>query len=254
MRILSKLAKGAFTIYALILFVAFLLLLFPFIVIASFFGKVNGGNMIYRLCQFWSDCIFPMVGIFHKNYYEQAHDRSKPSVIVFNHTSYLDIPIIMKTFRRQHFRILGKAEMAKIPVFGFLYKNAVVMVARDSPANRAKSVMQLKSVLKKNISVVISPEGTFNTTGKPLKGFYDGAFRIAIETQTPIKPVLFLDAYNRLHPENFLSLNPGRSRAVYLAEVPTEGLTVKDMEMLKEKVFTLMEEGLIRYKVSWIKI
>jgi 1-acyl-sn-glycerol-3-phosphate acyltransferase len=39
------------------------------------------------------------------------------------------------------------------------------------------------------------PEGTFNETNAPLKDFYDGAFRIAIETKTAVKPVLFLDAY-----------------------------------------------------------
>jgi 1-acyl-sn-glycerol-3-phosphate acyltransferase len=36
-------------------------------------------------------------------------------------------------------------------------------------------------------------------TGKPLKEFYDGAFRIAIETGTPIKPVLLLNTYERMH-------------------------------------------------------
>ncbi len=208
--------------------------------------------MIYKLCRLWADCIFPLAGIFHRNYYEAPHDRTKPSVIVFNHISYLDIPIIMKAVRRQHVRILGKAEMAKIPVFGFLYKRAVVMVDRNNPANRAKSVMQLKSILKRNITVVISPEGTFNTTGKPLKEFYDGAFRIAIETQTPIKPVLFLDAYDRINPENFFSFTPGKSRAVYLAEIETEGLVIGDVDALKQKVYNIMEAGLIKYKATWI--
>ncbi len=39
---------------------------------------------------------------------------------------------------------------------------------------------------------MVFPEGTFNMTTEPLKEFYDGAFRVAIETQTPVKPVLFL--------------------------------------------------------------
>ncbi len=88
----------------------------------------------------------------------------------------------------------------------------------DNASNRARSVIKLKAVLKKNISVVIAPEGTFNMTDKPLKEFYDGAFRIAIETQTPIKPILFLDAYDRLNYKSIFSFTPGRSRAVYLEE------------------------------------
>ena len=164
----------------------------------------------------------------------------------------MDIPILMSTFRYQHIRVLGKAEMAKVPVFGFIYKNAVVAVDRSDAAHRAKCVHTLKAVLKKNISIVIAPEGTFNTTREPLAAFYDGAFRIAIETKTPIKPVLFLDAYDRLHYESIFSLSSGRSRAIYLEEVPVDKYTVADVPMLKQKVYNLMEEELIKYKASWI--
>ncbi len=165
----------------------------------------------------------------------------------------MDIPILMSALRYQHIRVLGKAEMTKVPIFGFIYKNAVVTVDRSDAAHRAKSVMVLKSVLKKNISVVIAPEGTFNMTDKPLKEFYDGAFKIAIETQTPVKPVLFLDAYNRLHYKSILSLTPGISRAIYLQEIPVHNYDSNDTTLLKEKVYDIMEQGLIKYKAAWIK-
>jgi 1-acyl-sn-glycerol-3-phosphate acyltransferase len=254
MHYLSRSIQLIYTLYAFILFTAFLLLIFPLVVIASFFGKTRGGNFMYILCRIWSDFMFFMLGIFHRTIYETAHDPGKQYVFVFNHISFLDIPALFKSIRRQHFRILGKAEMARIPIFGFLYKNAVVLVERDNIANRAKSVLQLKSVLKKSIAVVISPEGTFNMSHQPLKEFYDGAFKIAIETQTPIKPLLFLDTYDRLNYKSIFSLNPGKSRTVFLDEIKVDGLTVKDVPFLKEKVYALMEEGLIRYKASWIKI
>jgi 1-acyl-sn-glycerol-3-phosphate acyltransferase len=90
-------------------------------------------------------------------------------------------------------------------------------------------------------------------THQPLKFFYDGAFRVAIETQTPIKPILFLDTYDRMNYESVLSLTPGRSRAIYLEEISVAGLTINDMSSLKEKVYNLMEQKLIYYKASWIK-
>ena len=96
------------------------------------------------------------------------------------------------------------------------------------------------------------PEGTFNETKHPLKEFFDGAFRIAIETQTPVKPVLFLDAYNRMHYKSILSLTPGISRSVFLEEISVEGLTLKDVQMLKQKTFVVMEEALLRYRASWV--
>jgi 1-acyl-sn-glycerol-3-phosphate acyltransferase len=125
----------------------------------------------------------------------------------------------------------------------------VVMVDRESETARSRSVQQLKRILAKNISVVIAPEGTFNTTGKPLKEFYNGAFRIAVDMQVPVLPVLFLDAYDRLHYNSVFSLTPGRSRAVFLKEVEPGN----DANLLKEKVYNEMESSLIRHKASWIK-
>ncbi|MFM6926610.1 MAG: lysophospholipid acyltransferase family protein [Ferruginibacter sp.] len=253
MHYITRFISILFTIYAFLIFVGFLLLIFPLVLIASFFGKIRGGNFIYRLCHIWADFFFLMLGIFHRNIYEAPHDRKRQYVFVFNHISYMDIPAILKTIRWQHMRVLGKAEMAKIPIFGFLYRCAAVMVERGDPEKRAKSVEQLKSVLRKGISIVIAPEGTFNMTHKPLKDFYDGAFKIAIETQTPVKPVLFLDTYDRMGYESIFSITPGRSRSVYLEEVSVEGLTLEDVDLLREKVYKIMEDKLIEYKGSWIK-
>ena len=142
--------------------------------------------------------------------------------------------------------------MSKVPLFGFIYRNAVVTVDRSSATHRANSVRILKSVIKKGISIFIFPEGTFNETNQPLKTLYDGAFRIAIETQTPIKPLLFLDTWHRMHFGSVFSLNPGRSRVVFLKEIPVEGLTGKDVEALKQQVAQVMDQKLREYKAGWI--
>lgn len=253
MALISTFFKAVYSICFAVLFILFLFLIFPFVVIASFFGKIKGGNFIYQLCVFWSDLLFFITGIYVMRIVESPIEEKKQYVFVFNHISYIDIPIIMKALKGHHFRILGKAELGKIPIFGFLYRNAVVSVDRSSAANRAKSVLQLKAVLRKDISVVISPEGTFNMTNKPLKEFFDGAFKVAIETQTPIKPLLFLDAYDRMNYKSIFSLTPGKCRIVYLDEIPVDGLTANDLQGLKQKVYNAMEEGLVRYKANWIK-
>ncbi|HQW85040.1 MAG TPA: lysophospholipid acyltransferase family protein [Ferruginibacter sp.] len=252
MKVIKKIIAILYTMYAFTVFVTIMFLILPFIIIASFFGKIKGGNFIYKLCKLWARLVLFMLGIFHKNIFEWPVDGSKHYVFVFNHISYLDIPVILRSVKKINFRVLGKAEMAKIPVFGFIYRSAAVLVERGDAEKRAKSVQQLKSVLNKGISVVIAPEGTFNMTHQPLKSFYDGAFKIAIETQTAIRPMLFLDTYNRLHYNSIFSLTPGRSRTIFLEEIPVEGLTMDDVELLKNKVFTIMETGLIRHKASWI--
>jgi 1-acyl-sn-glycerol-3-phosphate acyltransferase len=244
--------KGLYFLYATISFVVLMLLVFPVVIIASFFGKISGGNFIYRCCAFWADTWFLLIGIRHRNLGEVPQDNKQQYIFVANHISYLDIPVIVKTIR-QPVRILAKAEMGKVPVFGFIYRNAAVTVNRSSAEGRAKSVRVLKSVIRQGVSIFIFPEGTFNESDDPLRGFYDGAFRIAIETQTPIKPVLFLDTYARQHYRSIFSLNPGRSRSVFLEPVTVEGLTVKDVPALKEKVYNLMAGALRKYKAEWIQ-
>lgn len=253
MKVIKKFIGILYTVYAFAIFLSFMFLIFPFIIIASFFGKIKGGNFIYKLCKLWARFVLLMLGMHHRNIFETPHDTSRQFVFVFNHISYIDIPVILRSVQHQNFRVLGKAEMAKIPIFGFIYRSAAVLVERGDAEKRAKSVTQLKSVLNKGISVVIAPEGTFNMTHQPLKSFYDGAFKIAIETETPIKPMLFLDTYDRLHYESIFSLTPGKSRTVFLDEISVDGLKLNDVEFLKEKVYKAMEAGLIRYKASWIK-
>lgn len=252
MRYLLKAFHWVYCIYAMVLFISIMLLIFPFEIISSFFGRIKGGNMIFRLCQLWADIWFFLIFIWIKRIYESPHNKKKPYIFVSNHISNLDAAILPKAYR-QPLRPLGKVEMGKVPVFGFIYRNAIVTVDRSSAADRIKSVRILKSIINKGISVLVFPEGTFNMTHKPLKEFYDGAFRIAIETQTPVKPVLFLDSYSRLKYHHIFTLNPGRCRIVYLDEIPVDGLRVADTAMLKEKVQHIMEEKLRGYKVSWIK-
>jgi 1-acyl-sn-glycerol-3-phosphate acyltransferase len=236
----------------MLLFVVIMLVLFPFMLISSAFGRITGGNMIYRICMLWGDIWFFLVFIKHRNYYEQPLEKSKQYIFVGNHISYLDAPLLVKTVRRP-IRALGRIELSRLPVFGFIYRSVVVIVDRSSAEHRAKSVRNLKSITRKGISIIVMPEGTFNMTDQPLKNFYDGAFRVAIETQTPVKPFLLLDAYDRMHYRNLFTLNPGKSRSVFLEEINVEGLTLDDVSDLRQKVYDIMETKLKEYKVSWIK-
>ena len=241
-----------YILYAVITFFVLMLIVIPLVIVASFFGRIRGGNFLFKVCSVWADIWLFLIGIWHKNIYETPHDKSKHYIFVSNHISYFDGPLIVKTIR-QPIRVLGKVEMSKIPLFGLIYRNVVVTVDRSSPENRAASVRILKSILNKNISIFIFPEGTFNHGSAPLREFFDGAFRIAIETQTAIKPILFLDGYDRMHYNSILSLNPGKSRSVFLEEIPVEGLSAADMPQLKEKVYKVMSNKLREYNASWIQ-
>lgn len=246
MKIIKTILCFLFSIYGLLTFVAIMFLALPFILIAAPFG-IKGGNFIYKICKAWAGFWYITVGIWHKNIYLHPHNKKQQYIFVANHASYLDIPPIVLCLN-QAARVLGKYEMVKIPFFGWVYKATVILVDRSSPEKRSKSVRALKAALNKGISIFMFPEGTFNMTKEPLKDFFDGAFRIAIETQTPIKPVLFVDALDRLHFKTVFSLTPGKNRAVFLQEVPVEGLGKDDIQDLKMKVYTIMDEGLRKFR------
>ena len=252
MRYLLKPLHILYVCYACLLFVALMIPVFIWSLIALAFGRIRGGNLVYYGCIVWADIWFFLVGIRHRNIYQEALDPQQSYIFVSNHISYLDSAIIPKTFRRP-VRPLGKVEMARIPIFGFIYRHAIVTVDRSSPTNRARSVEQLKQVLRRGISILVFPEGTFNTTHQPLRDFYDGAFRIAIETGTPVKPVLLLDAYSRMHYSSIFTLNPGTSRALFLPAIGVEGLTPDDVATLREKVAGAMEAALVAHRAAWIE-
>jgi 1-acyl-sn-glycerol-3-phosphate acyltransferase len=253
MKTLLKPLQWIYCIYALITFIAIMLLIFPFVLIAALFGRIKGGNMIYRLCTLWADIWLFLIFIYHHNDYEQPLDKNKQYIFVGNHISYLDAPLLAKTIRRP-IRALGRIELSNMPVFGFIYRSVVVIVNRSDAEHRKKSVRNLVSVISKGISIIVMPEGTFNMTDKPLKDFYDGAFKVAIETQTTLKPFLLLDAFDRMHYRHLFTLTPGKSRAIFLHEVPVDGLTLEDVPHLKQKVYELIEKKLIEYKATWIPL
>jgi 1-acyl-sn-glycerol-3-phosphate acyltransferase len=244
---MKKFGVTVFSIYGFLLFILILFILLPAYFIASFLGPEKGGNWFFKICSFWSDAWFPLIGLRPKIIHEAHKAEQRPCIFVANHSSYMDIPMLVNCVR-EPVRVLGKQEMASIPVFGYVYRNVVVMVNRKDAAQRAKSVAAMKKVLAQGISIFIFPEGTFNETALPLKDFYDGAFRIALETGTPIQPIIFPDTVNRLGQHSVFSLRPGICRAVYLPMVALTEFKEQDVTILKQQVYDTMSEGLLRYR------
>ncbi|MFN5421716.1 MAG: lysophospholipid acyltransferase family protein, partial [bacterium] len=170
---------------------------------------------MYDLFRFFGRLWLLLIGINHTTQYESKPDPYRQYIFIANHIAYLDAVIIIDSVKH-HFRPIGKYELLKVPIFGFIYKFCVITVNRSSAEDRARSLDDLRKMLTRGISVVVFPEGTFNMTDKPLKEMYDGAFKLAVETGKSLQPILFLDAYDRMNYNGLFSLTPGMSRAIYL--------------------------------------
>lgn len=248
MKKITKILKILFTLYVLVIFSILTILSAICLLLVLPFGKEKLGNRIYKICRYWSKLFYLFAAIRHKEIYESYHHFNKPHIFVANHNSYMDIPPIVQ-LKHQPIRALGKFESSKIPIFGWIYKAAVIMVDRSSPTKRAQSLRNLKNALQEGVSIFIFPEGTFSMTSqRPLKPFYNGAFKLAIEMNIPIQPVLMIDAVDRMHYDNVFTLSPGINRVVYLPTVQVTGYTIDQIELLKEHVYDMMDEGLRRYR------
>src|SRR3954453_24214986 len=113
MKVLLKPLQWIYCIYALLLFILIMFVAVPFVVVALFFGKIKGGNFIYKVCKVWGYLWYFLVGIRHKNIYEVPNDVNRQYIFVANHISYMDIPPIVVAMN-QPVRVLAKYEMSKV--------------------------------------------------------------------------------------------------------------------------------------------
>lgn len=177
---------------------------------------------------------------------EEPIDPDKSYMFIANHTSMADI-MLMLISAKNPFVFVGKAELAKIPLFGFFYKRTCILVDRGSEKSRRAVFLRAQKRLKQGLSICIFPEGGVpDDTSMVLDEFKDGAFRLAINHQIPIVPMTFADNKERFSYV-FFSGGPGKMRVKVHKFLSTEGLTSKDAKALNEEARTIILEQLLVY-------
>jgi 1-acyl-sn-glycerol-3-phosphate acyltransferase len=228
--------------WVFLVFTVFMIIFLPGIVLPFLFGP-QAGRVGYAFLSLWS-WVFSMLTFIRYEFYGcENFEKGKSYIYVSNHTSFLDLPGVTMIIPGQY-RPLAKKELKKIPVFGWIAQAATVIVDRSSPESRKKSIDRLKRTLKQGISILIFAEGTQNRTKEILQPFHDGAFRVAIDTQQPILPMVVIGA-GKLMPPGTVNLKPGKIRIYAGKVIPTEGLTIKDISALKERTFSRMKSMIL---------
>ncbi len=243
MKILHVVTSLLYKIWVGLVFTVFMILLLPGITIPFLLGQ-RFGSIGYAFLWLWSWIFSKLTFIRYKFYGAENFPKGKACIYVSNHTSFLDIPGLTMLIPGQ-FRPLAKKELLKIPIFGWIAQTAAIIVDRSSPESRKKSIDRLKAFLNRGISILIFVEGTQNRTTELLQPFKDGAFRIAIDTQQPVLPIVVLGA-GPLMPPGTINLRPGLIRIYVGKEIPTAGLATQEVKGLKEKTFRVMEEMIRR--------
>ncbi len=164
---------------------------------------------------------------------QKITDPRRPYVVVANHQSFVDMLLI--SHLPWEMKWLSKEDFFKYPVVGWLMRMAGdVKLVRGQRDSVVAAMDSLKDRLSKHVSVMIFPEGTRSKDGA-LQPFKDGAFRLAIETGTPILPLAVDGTYPALHKGDW-RFGVTNAEVRVLAPVETAGMTMDDVPALKERV------------------
>jgi 1-acyl-sn-glycerol-3-phosphate acyltransferase len=179
--------------------------------------------------------------------YENIDDRA-PYVIVSNHLSNADIPVISNL--PWEIKWVAKRELFEIPIVGWMMK-----LAGDIPVDRGRNMSKISTFkkcifyLRRNTSVIFFPEGTRSRDGR-LNRFSRGAFELAIREQVPVLP-LVIDGTHGCLPKNSWVFKPDvHAKLMVLDPVPTEGLEANQVEELIDKVRGVMTDHLMKLRGS----
>ena len=197
----------------------------------------------FIIARLWASFILFGMGFYPKVKREQKLEKGKSYMLVGNHTSMIDIMLLL-VMMREPFVFVGKKELVKIPLFGYFYKRTCILVDRGNQKSRKEVFERAQRRLQAGTSICIFPEG-----GVPedlsivLDSFKDGAFRLAIDHQIPIVPIVFYDSKKRF-PYVFFKGKPGKLRVKIKKFLYTRGKTQNERIALREQTRELILEEL----------
>lgn len=199
----------------------------------------------------WSYSIAYGSGIFPQLIYQSKSKKMpKPCIFAGNHTSYLDI--VLSTFYIDHLALyMAKSELLKAPLFKIFFQGMDIPVNRKNRIEAHRALIRAGEEIDKGHSMVIYPEGTIPSDNR-LKPFKNGAFKLAIDKQIPIVPVVNVNNWKLLQNGGFFKSNgrPGIAKIVILEPIETKGMTDENLVDLREKIHKLINDTLHQYHGS----
>ena len=163
-------------------------------------------------------------------------------VIIANHSSYMDIMLMFRLWKKP-FVFVGKKELARIPFFGYIYKRSAIMVDRTSSQSRYGVYQRAQNLIEKGYSICIFPEKEYIDETILLNPFKKGAFKLALEHELPILPLVFLDC-RRKFPWYTTHGYPGSLRVKALNIIQVKDIKNKKTETLQKESHKLIKNAL----------
>jgi 1-acyl-sn-glycerol-3-phosphate acyltransferase len=225
------------------------LLLASIVVLLAGVFRAPRKRLDFIIVNLWTRPMVRWSGVrVHVRGLEHVMSRAKGFLILFNHSSHMDIPILFSSIPRT-FNFGAKIELFKIPFFGRAMELCGVLpIDRHNRSKVLKIYQDAISRVNQGESFALAPEGTRQP--EPLLGrFKRGPFEFAVNAQMDIVPVVMAGVYHVM-PKSTIWINAGRwRRDVYLEVLPpvsTEGLGPDEAESLQDRVREMMLESFTR--------
>ena len=168
------------------------------------------------------------------NPYEFEFKKDRPYIIMSNHLSLYDIPLIFATFPGASVRMIAKKELCRIPVFGWGIKaGECVSIDRKNPRQAIKDLARAKEKILSGIKIWIAPEGSRSRTGR-MGPFKKGGFKLAMSVEAIIVPVAIVGSDKILPPDVF-DFSVGETIEMHICKpIDTMDYQSKDLPKLIE--------------------
>jgi 1-acyl-sn-glycerol-3-phosphate acyltransferase len=238
MKILKEIVGRIWALWGMISFVLTFLLIFIPAMITWLLPDPQGQRIFINIARLWMSVWLRLVGCPVTIKGKEHFKKGTSYVVTCNHNSLLDVPL-SSPFIPGPNKTIAKTSFAKVPLFGFYYMKGAILVDRNNDKSRRQSFEKMKEVLAKGIHMCIYPEGTRNRTAEPLKKFYDGAFKLAADTNTSVIPTVIFNTKKALPANKPFYFIPHRLHMHFLPPVPVSGMTA---EQLKQTVFGIMKD------------
>lgn len=239
---MKKIGAIIWQVLFLINFVITLLLFYPALWFC--FRKEKRFPAALRLQRIWAGWLLFSMGIRFKIYGKENIPTSGPLVFAPNHCNFLDI-ILAYMFVPGYFHFMAKGSLAKVPLFGILFKNTHIPFDRKDPHQSSRAFVKALTDLKKGRNMVLFPEGTQNPNKGTLLPFKEGAFRLAQKSGATVVPVVYKNNLDLLPDQRRLlkwgsPAGPGVAR-IYILEPILPGNPEEMMELTRDRMLKALK-------------
>ena len=164
-----------------------------------------------------------------------------PHVIVANHQSFVDILVLFRL--RLHYKWVSKVENFRAPLIGWnMTLNRYIPIARGTMRGNLQMMRAGEDAIRAGNSLMMFPEGTRSPDGE-MRPFKDGAFELALRTQSPILPIVIEETAQALPKGGMLLDKSYAMRLNILPAIPYSAFSSMSAREVNRMVWEEMEKA-----------